>query len=271
MMNQNLNEAFSGKPKKPSFRVFAAAGASAVLGAALLLSGCSAGTQTAVPYTVQIQNSDDLNTITVTGREEISVAPDMAELTYSVYSQGNTASECQEANSRDLAAAIETLKGLGVEEASIQTSSYGLNPIRNWNSGEQEITGYEMETIITVSDIPIDQAGTIISQSVAAGVNSIDSLRYFASSYDASYQEALKGAMAMAQEKAEAIAEASGRTLTGVIRVQETGYNPTVRYANAALASGARAETSAAMEEMSVVPGEIDIEASVTVDFGLDG
>ena len=51
---------------------------------------------------------------------------------------------------------IETLKDLGVEEASIQTSAYGLNPIYDWDSGDRAVTGYEMTTEITVSDIPIE-------------------------------------------------------------------------------------------------------------------
>ena len=66
-----------------------------------------------------------------------------------------------------------------------------------------------MNTEITVSDIPIDQAGEILSQSVTAGVNQIESVTYFSSQYDENYQEALKGAVAMARSKAEAMAEAS--------------------------------------------------------------
>ena len=49
-----------------------------------------------------------------------------------------------------------------------------------------------MTTSLTVSDIPVDQAGAIISQSVEAGVNGIESVDYFSSNYDAAYQEALK-------------------------------------------------------------------------------
>ena len=60
--------------------------------------------------------------------------------------------------------------------------------------------------LYTSSEIPIDQAGEILSESVIAGVNQVDSVSYFSSNYDASYGEALKGAIAMAQEKAQSIA-----------------------------------------------------------------
>lgn len=172
--------------------IYTAGLSAAVAAAALGLGGCGTGTQ--IPDTIKVQNMDaDSNTITVIGKEEVKVVPDMAEIEYSIYTKKETAAECQSENAKDLNAAIEKLKSLGVEEKSIQTSSYGLNPIHDWNSSDQAVTGYEMTTRLTVSDIPIDQAGTILSESVSAGVNGIDSVTYFSSGYDASYQEALKG------------------------------------------------------------------------------
>ncbi|MEW4414358.1 SIMPL domain-containing protein [Clostridium sp. AN503] len=249
--------------------IYTAGLTAAVALSALSLSGCNGATQ--IPGTIKVENvnSED-HVITVAGREEVKVVPDMAQIIYSVYTREDTAAACQEKNGKDLDSAIETLKGLGVEETSIQTSSYGLSPIRNWNSGNQEITGYEMTTTITVSDIPIDNAGAIMSQSVAAGVNSIDSVSYFSSNYDASYQEALKAAMAVAQAKAEAIAEASGMSIDGVVRVVESGYNPDIRYSSYRSAGSAnKAVETAAAADMAVMPGQVSVEASVSVEYKL--
>lgn len=241
--------------------VYTAGISAAVAAAALGLGGCGAGAQ--MPDTLKVQNVGAAeNVITVTGREEVKVVPDMAQIEYAVYTREDTAAACQEKNANDLNAAIETLKGLGVEETSIQTSSYGLSPIRNWNSDKQEITGYEMTTSLTVSDIPIDNAGTIITKSVAAGVNGINS---------ASYQEALKGAMAVAQAKAQALAEASNKTLAGVVHVEEFGYQPETRYAS--YNAGGSAKMAAAVAEdaaASVMPGQVSVEAQVTVSYELN-
>lgn len=248
--------------------IYTAGLSAAVALSAFALGGCNGSTQ--IPGTLKVENvSSADNVITVTGREEVKVVPDMAQIIYSVYTREDTASACQEKNAKDLDSAIETLKGLGVEETSIQTSSYGLNPIRNWNSGDQEITGYEMSTTITVTDIPIDQAGTIMSQSIAAGVNQIDSVSYFSSSYDASYQEALKAAMAVAQAKAEAIAEASGMALDGVVHVEEFGYNPNTRYSSYSTSGSAKIAVETASADMAVMPGQVSVEASVSVDYKL--
>lgn len=239
------------------------AAAAAVLG----LAGCSSSVQ--MPDTIKIQSAEGSHVITVTGREEVKVVPDMAQIEYGIYTQADTAAACQEQNGKDLEQAIETLKGLGVAENSIQTSSYGMNPIYNWDSGRQEITGYEMNTQITVSDIPVGDLGGILSQSVAAGVNQISSVSYFSSSYDESYQEALKGAMAVAEAKAQALAEAGGMSVAGVSSIQEFGYNPYTRYSgdNSLTAGKRMALESAAAADMAVMPGEVSVEAQVTVDF----
>lgn len=236
------------------------------------ISGCSNGAAQ-LPDTLKVQNVDAAgNVITVTGKEVVKVVPDMAQIEYSIFSQEATAEACQARNSEDLNKAITILKGLGVDEKSIQTSSYGLNPIHDWNSPTQEITGYEMNTSLLVSDIPIDQAGAIMSQSVAAGVNRIDSVSYFASNYDASYQEALKGAMDMAQRKAEALAEAGGKTIAGVARVEEAGYNPNTRYFSYNTAGGMMAaeEETPVAADMAVMPGQVRVEAQVIVDYELN-
>lgn len=245
------------------------AAAIAAMVSAAALTGCgAAGTQT-----IQVQTENSQDQIVVTGKDEVSVTPDMAEMVFQVRTQAATAQECQQKNGEDLNAAIEVLKGLGVEESSMQTSAYGMNPIYDWNSSTQEITGYEMNTSLTVSDVPIDQAGEIISQAVAAGVNSLDSVNYFCSSYDVSYQEALTKAVAMAQTKAQALAEAGGRTLGGVVNIEEYGYNPYQRYAEGAARNMAVEETAAASMDavaaMGVMPGEVQVEAQVTVTFSL--
>lgn len=247
--------------------------AALLLGTAVFASGCASQAQpsVSVPGTIQVENVETSNVITVTGSEAVKVVPDMAEITCSVYSRGDTAAACQETNAKDLEAALAVLKELGIQETSVQTSSYGMQPIRNWNSDTQEITGYEMTTTLTVSDVPLDQAGTVMTKAIASGVNSIDNVSYFSSTYDASYQEALKGAVAMAQAKAEAIAAASGKTVSSIIHVEEMGYNPSARYTNANLRASqeAGAVPEAMMADMAVMPGEISVEASVTADFAI--
>ncbi len=245
--------------------------ATAAAAGVLMTGGC--GVQGGQTYQIQAESGQDQ--IVVTGQDQVSVTPDMAEIQFAVRTQAATAQECQQKNSEDLNKAIDVLKGLGIEESSMQTSSYGLDPIYDWNSSTQEITGYEMQTRLTVSDIPIDQAGNIISLAVGSGVNSLDSVSYFCSTYDESYQEALAKAVAMAQTKAQALAEAGGRNLGPVIGIEEFGYNSNLRYAEGGGRSMAMETEAANMApgaamDMGVMPGQVDVEAQVSVTFALE-
>lgn len=227
------------------------------------LTACSQGAASEpFPNTIKIENSDS-NVVTVQASEDIKVVPDMAEIIFAVTSQAQDAKSCQEQNAKDLENVITFLKGAGVTETSIQTSSYGLEPIYNWEAG-QTITGYEMKTRITVSDIPIDQTGELLTSSVEAGINSIQDVSYLSSQYDENYQQALKGAIEAAKQKAAAIAEASGCILGPIVHVEEANDYQQTRY------SGYRNAVAGAMEEggaMDVEPGQLTITARVTVDF----
>ena len=231
---------------------------------AIGLTAYTQGSTTApIPDTIKVENVKD-NVITVQSTEEVKVVPDMAELVFSVTTQAADAKACQEQNSKDLDNVISFLKGTGIAETSIQTSNYGLDPIYDWNSG-RTITGYEMNTTITVSDIPIDQAGTLISSSVEAGINSISQVTYLSSKYDETYQQALKNAIASAKVKAEAIAEAGGCTLGPVVHVEEYNDNQIARYST--YKNAAVEDMAAGAASMSVEPGQLSVEARVTVEF----
>jgi len=234
------------------------------------LSGCS--TSVRIPDTVKVQQGDiGGNHITVNGIEEVKAVPDMAQIQYSVYTQAATAQECQQENAQNVNRTLETLKGLGVEEKSIQTSDYGMSPIYDWNSGQQKVKSYQMNTSITVSDILVENVGKIITDSVASGVNELDSVQYLCSDYDEKYQEALKKAVEMAKGKADAMAEAAEMTVVKAVSMEENGYYPQARY-NAAGASAKQmmAVTEDATADIGVMPGEIFIEAQVSVTFEME-
>ena len=132
----------------------------------------------------------------------------------------------------------------------------------------QVLTGYEAVTTLTVSDLPMDQVGEVLTQSVDAGVNNIQSISYLSSEYDSAYQEALSLAVAAARTKAEALAQAEGCTVGEILSIQETSGYTEARYNDSALARATLANT-ASEESLSIMPGELDIEASVIVEFAM--
>lgn len=238
---------------------------------ALLLTACNgaaapaAGGNVQVPDKIQVENTDT-QVITVNAKESVKVVPDMAQVIYGITTQDEDAAKCQEEAAEKMNQLIATLKELGIEEKSIQTSNYDLNPRQDWNNSGA-IIGYEMSAQVTVSDIPLDQVGDILSKSVIAGVNQVQSVTYLSSQYDARYQEALKKAVETAQEKAQALADASQSTLGHAVRITEYGDNQTARYQTAAR-SFKQGEKDAG-PGVVMMPGEIDVEANISVEFAI--
>lgn len=236
-----------------------------VLAGALMLTACS---QTAsVPGTVKVQNVDD-NVVRVNSREQIKVEPDIAEIVYGVYSQASDAQTCQTQNNTDLEKVIELLKSQGVEEKYIQTSNYGLSPVYDWEAGKT-ITGYEMNTDVTVSNIPLEKVGALLSESVNAGINSINSVTYKSSKYDESYQQALAKAVESAKAKATSMEAAGGYKLGRIVNIEEYGSSHSARSNGYEAGAGVMKEEMA-VADMAVMPGEIEIEANISVEFAIE-
>lgn len=208
--------------------------------------------------------------VTINSSETVSVVPDMAEVVYSVRTERSTAADCQQQNAADTDQVIEQLKSLGVEEKSIQTSDFTMRPIYDYSGRTARVTGYEAETTLTVSDLKIEGLGEMLSASVASGINTVQSITYQASGYDQSYQDALTKAVDMAHRKAETLAAASGSNVGKVITIQETSGYTQARYEDTAAVNALNARKESAMEDAAaVMPGEIDVKASVTVEYEL--
>lgn len=240
---------------------------------ASMLSGC--GT-TSVPAgaiqtegTVEVSSSTKSDsTVMVSSIGKITVIPDMAELTFGVDTEDTDVEYAQEKNSRETEKVIEKLKDLGIDEKSIKTSGYDIYTQYDYDDdGKSRVSGYTVSTMLTVSDIKVEDAGHIISQCVKAGINSMNGISYSCSGYDEAYKEALAKAVKGASEKAEVLAEASGKKLGDVVTIVE-GYQNTdleYRYLDAEALKNSYEAADAV-----VMPGESDIEADITVTYGMN-
>src|SRR5665647_2770985 len=79
----------------------------------------------------------------ITGHGEVMAAPDTAYVTSGVTSQGTTAREALDANTKDMAALIATLKAAGIESVDIQTSGFSVNPNYVY-SDQKDQNGYQL-------------------------------------------------------------------------------------------------------------------------------
>ena len=253
---------------------------------AFALAGCSAG---AGERTVVVNEGEAMPTITVTANSEVSVVPDKAQIGVAVTTQAATAEATQSRNAEDVNAVIEALAQLGIDEKSIQTTDTYLNPRYDYSTpvygvatsdfatteiaeaatpeadegDSTNIVGYEMTSRLTIKDLDIDQVGEVLQACIEAGANNTDGIQYYSSEYDAKYAEALTAAVDDARAKAEVLAQAAGVTLGGVYSMTEGYQNTAYRYDSGVAMEAALASDST----MKVMPGEVDVTASVTVAY----
>lgn len=209
-------------------------------------------------------------TVTVNASSEVKAVPDRASFSVDVVVQGETAEDAQSAASEPVDAVMAALSKLGIEDKSIQTTYTGVSPLYDWSGETQRIVGYESRTSITVSDVAVDDVTAAMEACVTAGATSTSGPNYYASSYDDAYAQALAQAIEASRAKASVMAEAAGVSLGEVVSITEGYQNTSYRYVESAAAMEmAVTADEAGAGAAKLAPGEVSIEAQVTVTYAL--
>jgi len=225
---------------------------------ALLKEGKESGTL--------VMKNEQEHTVTVTASGSITVTPDMASITMGVVTDEATAAEAQSKNAETINAVTEKLTELGIEEKSIQTSNYYMSQRYDYESNR--VIGYRVETSLTIADQKVEDVGKVISACTENGANQFQGINMTSSEYDAAYEQALADAVNAARRKAEILANAAGMHLGNVASMTEGYQNTSARYRSANYFVESPME-EAASADMKVMPGELSVEAPVTVTYVL--
>ena len=232
-----------------------------------LASDVQAGSTQAAQRTIQVSASDS-----------VKVSPDMAELSLTICPQGATAQEAQAQAASELDALKAALTALGIDEKSIVASQVNIYARYDWSDYVEKIVGYQASIDITLRELTIDQANSAIPAIVGIEDTTLDGTRFYVSTYDERYQEALVSALQVAQAKAQVLAQAAGAQLGAVANVCENYDSQEYRYSSVqakseastmAVADAAAADTGAGNGSDMLNPGEIEIKASISVTYEL--
>ena len=239
---------------KRSLRQPATVIASVFSAIALCMGLIACSTQTSTP-----------RTITVTSSSKVSVAPDVAQISVTITSEGDDATLAKNAGEKPMKKVLAALEKLGVPKEEIQTTYTDLSPI--WDeSGE---TGrYQLRTTLSVGGLAIENVAPTIDACVEAGASEISGPVYYVDSYDECYREALASAIEQAQTEAEAIAQASGTNLGQIMSVSEGYQDASLAYTKSA-ANADEEMTLDAGGMAPIEPGTVDVTAEVTVSYAI--
>lgn len=169
-------------------------------------------------------------TISISGIGEVTAAPDTAFVNSGVTSQGATAREALDANTKAMSELIETLKAAGIEARDIQTSGFSVNPNYVYSDARDangyqlppKITGYQVYNNVNVRVRELAKLGSILDKAVTVGANTINGVSFSVADPSKLYDEARKAAFADAKAKAGLYAEVAGEELGGIRNINET-------------------------------------------------
>jgi uncharacterized protein YggE len=207
-------------------------------------------------------------TISVIGRGEVTVEPDLAVLSLEVETTGRTAQEATSANAAKSSAVVKAVKRLLGKEDSLKTTRYDLQPrYADRKPGSQvppAIVGYVSRNQVRLELHELDSAGKIIDAALGAGANRVGNLVFSVEDRNPHVRAALARAGAEARAQAESIAEALGVKLGEVIAASTSGPPAPIRQDRGFVAM--RAEAVAAPIE----PGEVKISSTLHVTYAIE-
>jgi uncharacterized protein len=210
-------------------------------------------------------------TMTVTGRGEVSATPDQATIRLGAVAQSKDAADAQSQASHIVNRTLEKLEKMNIPGEKVTTIGLTLSPI--FSSEDRmdrkepvaaKIIAYRAHNTIRVVTDDLAKVGEIIDAGMNAGANVLEGL-IFELKEDEKYKEqALSLAVRQARSKAEAIAAALGLEIAAVQEVSEGGVSILFPQTPAARAFAAEANTR-------VQPGQVNVEATVTIRYHIAG
>jgi uncharacterized protein YggE len=205
---------------------------------------------------LQARAADKL--ITVTGDATVAVAPDTAVMRIGVTSQGKTARDASDTNSKQMTTVMAAIRDADIPDRDIQTSRLSLQPQYDPNKGgTARLLGFQVTNQLTIKLRDIDKLPAILDRAIAAGANEMSGIEFIVSEQSKLLDQARDDAIADARRKAELYAKAAGVKLGRVISINEEGSTPPPRPVMQAMRAGS----------VPVAPGEQNLRASVAVSY----
>lgn len=168
------------------------------------------------------------DTVTVSGTGSVAGTPDKAVLSLTVHVGASTANGALVGANAAMARVQQALTGQHVAKADMQTSALSLQPNYSYDGSTPHLDGYVVDEGVTATIRALSSAGTTVDAVVRAGGNAvrIDGFSLDLDGGSTLVARARAAAFAEAKTKAEQYARLSGRSLGGVVSVQEGELTP---------------------------------------------
>jgi uncharacterized protein YggE len=201
----------------------------------------------------------------VVGVGTASGTPDVAHVNVGIDTESSAVQQAVNDNKTKMAALLDALKGLGIQDKDIQTTNYSVYTQRAPGPNGAPDSGpltYHVTNQVDVTVRDVSQLGDILDKAVAAGANNIYGVNFSVSDTSKLQADARAKAFADAKARAASLAQLAGVQLGDVVSISEViGNSGPIYAANAAVGMGGGGAP--------IQPGELQVNMSVQVTFAI--
>lgn len=221
-------------------------------------------------------------TFNVSGEGKVVAIPDIAQLTFSVITEGGkNLSNLQKDNTAKMNAITDLLKNKKIDVKDIQTRDYSINPrYQYFNCNPPridgassvcpppEINGYTISQTVLVKIRNLDSIGDIVSGAVEKGANNVSGPEFTIDDPTLLEHKALTEAIGKAKEKASKLSSTAGYRIGKLISISEESDRPSPYPMTAAYGmGGGAAEMKSAP---SIQAGSQEVKVNVTLTYEIE-
>lgn len=179
---------------------------------------------------------------TVSGEGKVVAVPEIAELSFSVLTEGGkNLTELQKQNTEKINRIISYLKEQGIDQKDIKTEYYNISPryqstpcpLYSQTYPEiirpcppSEIIGYSISQTISVKVRDLSKAGDILAQTVERGANTVFGPNFTIDDPIGLQNQAREEAIKEARKKAKLMAKAGGFRVGKLVSINEGFSGP---------------------------------------------
>ena len=217
----------------------------------------------------------DQKTITVSGKGEELVTPDIATISLGMEKEGTTVSDAQSKVTLKMNAVMDVLTTAGIDKKDIKTTGYNIYPRYDYikatspdssvyyPNGKQILAGYVVSQTIEVKIRDIAKAGDILAKVGDIGLTNVSGLSFSVDKEDDFKLKARGTAIDDAKAQAKILSGQLGVRLGRLVSFSENGNYPT--YARADMMKSYAPMVAGAAPEIST--GENKITSNVTLVY----
>lgn len=200
----------------------------------------------------------------VNGNGKVYMDADSASITLGITLNGEDVAALQKEANETVEKICAALQEAGIPEKDISTNYLYISPRYDYSGDGEKIIGYSINHSLAIVTEEIDQIGNYIDIAFASGANTFDSIGFSVKDPSGARKQALEIAIADAREKAQVIANASGKTLGEILEISENtsyNYNYDNGFAGVSYADG---------EAVTVDAGTVVRASQVEINAGID-